>query len=168
MSVLVCYRTCLLSTLYFDYYDWEFVLTADVGEGEKLVAVSWIDTGARVGSRSKILYILLQCKFHSWQVLEILFLRPMYHTTEIHDCWRNGECPTERNCVTAEWLCGNLSYSQEEDPCFAYPQLFFCPGDDSKTGLTAFGKVTARPPYEEFPGRACDGLVAITKSGLVR
>jgi len=29
--------------------DWECVCTVDVGEGEKLVAISWIDTGIKVG-----------------------------------------------------------------------------------------------------------------------
>ena len=28
--------------------DWECVLTVDVGEGERLVALSWIDTGIKV------------------------------------------------------------------------------------------------------------------------
>lgn len=28
--------------------DWDCVATADVGEGEKLVAISWIDTGIKV------------------------------------------------------------------------------------------------------------------------
>ena len=30
--------------------DWECVCTVDVGEGEKLVAISWIDTGIKVGN----------------------------------------------------------------------------------------------------------------------
>ena len=28
--------------------DWECVCTVDVGEGERLVAISWIDTGIKV------------------------------------------------------------------------------------------------------------------------
>ena len=28
--------------------DWECISTVDVGEGERLVAISWIDTGIKV------------------------------------------------------------------------------------------------------------------------